>query len=327
MVEYTYWKAPANGNFNTVANWTGGQVPGAAYAVFLAEEESDYSGPAYTVTATTNENVFDLAINKNATLAITGRSNAQATFVADSLQNEGTIKIGSVHGSVGGTLDIQSDPDIYGALGNYDDGVIIINPGGTLDSAVPVFADEYVTNPNIHSTIVVLGTFIGNLAGSTGKFRIDGGVANIGRDYAGAVTFYGTGGGTLEIGIDSFKNRQANIVGFSQTGATILIIDGAGADTVQFTGTASVGYLNLYSGGASLGKYVRLNGNYLNATFTTHDVNGNLVITANAKTASAAALFSQTAAIIGAGAAAPVAAVASVHSTPPALLATNTHAL
>ncbi len=87
------WLHAVNGNFNSKHDWGPHKVPGAADDAIL-----DAKGAAFTVTATTNEDVNSIQTTANATLLLKGDPAAAHTFRVENGTgagvNLGTIKIG-----------------------------------------------------------------------------------------------------------------------------------------------------------------------------------------------------------------------------------------
>ena len=83
-----HWTKHKNGAFDTAANWSTGAVPTAGINVFL-----DAMGKPFTVTASGNEAIGDLAVAANATLSLKdGSANAQ-TFVVGAGEVEGAVSV------------------------------------------------------------------------------------------------------------------------------------------------------------------------------------------------------------------------------------------
>ncbi len=313
-----HWNAAVNGNFDEAANWSPQTVPGQHDTADL-----DASGGKYSITSNNSSAgtfVYDLNISSNISLYVLGSKGMEGELVpTNSTVNDGKIVIGTANGESGA---------LFGGVSS----ATVIN-----NSLIVVKDGNFIVNFDNNGVLQIAGgnAEVTSSSAQNGKYRIDGGrLLWKTRAYLGTVNFNGQKGGLFEV--DPYpgfsdKKKIANISGFTeayvsnayQPDATAVQIDlWKGSTTLKVASSTKSTQVTLDNR-----DWINFNGDYTNATFSAFIQNGNLVIVASAKTTSAAALFSQTAATFGVAAAAPLTTATSLHSAAPMLLAANTHAL
>lgn len=127
------WLKAHKGNFNTASDWSTGTVPGKTDDAII-----DAAGRAFTVTATTNEDVRSLQTSANATLLIKGDPNVAHTF---------TVEDGASNGVSAGAIKVGDNVTLE-FISNYDP---TLNNSGTVSLNAKTsnsFLDIQSTSPS-----------------------------------------------------------------------------------------------------------------------------------------------------------------------------------
>jgi hypothetical protein len=118
------WANAVDGNFDTVADWSTGTVPGRDDPVILGALDLS----PYTVTASASETVKSMHIAANATLSITGGS----FTLRGAVDNQGTIALDNVVGAATLILKGVVSNDMTGVI-SAGDGSKVVLVGAQID--------------------------------------------------------------------------------------------------------------------------------------------------------------------------------------------------
>ena len=258
------WTKARSGNFNNANGWSTGSVPGAGDAANITA-----SGAAFTVTATTNEDVDSLRVGANATLVVKGGGGPVRAFTVENgtgaglnlgviqvgqnaslemvartavqFANKGVISLNA--GGKSSVLDVQSRTGAGGGLFELTGGGSIVMSDNANNAIEDTFVGKY-ENIRIENRDNTLSG-----AGVIGNGSLAGG---------GEITFINQGAGV----IDATGQLNALILDLPSQGA---VADLVNAGLIEATGAAGLAIVNttVANSGtilAAAGSIVRLEG-------------------------------------------------------------------